>query len=228
MAQPADDGRRVRVRAAVGRRRCHSGLDELRLAELALAALVADIGTALLKTSLTRKPGPLSKDERRRMQEHPRLGADARGSLLTVAPMVPRVAEEHHERYDGRGYPDRLRGTRIAAEAQIVAVIQRYLAATTVRPHRPGLAPHEASEVVLSGTMDPAILEAFREGVAIYPAGSLVRLSSGLGGRVVAGGMSTRPTIEILWGEAGEPVVPHQIDMMLEHVTFVTALNLNL
>ncbi len=206
------------------------GWDEQRLAELALAALVADIGMSFLRSDLTLKPGPLSADERRRLRTHATLGEEALSFLEQIAPIVPRVALEHHERHDGQGYPNRLRGRRIADEAQIVAVIQRYLAAMAVRPHRPGLPPHEAAEVLMSplGSLAPDVLDAFRTGVAIYPVGSSVRLSGGEGGRVIPGGMPTRPTIEILWDQNGEPVVPYEIDLMLEHVTFVTAFNLPL
>ncbi len=103
--------------AAVG---ANLGWDEERLAELALAALLADVGMSFLRAGLVLKPGPLSADERRRMQRHPDLGAQALAILEEVVPIVPRVAQEHHECHDGSGYPNRLRGNRIATEAQIV------------------------------------------------------------------------------------------------------------
>ncbi len=90
-----------------------------------MTAPLHDIGKIAIPDTLLRKPAPLDDDERKRMQLHPVIGyellQDSRNPLLQVG---ARIARHHHERYDGTGYPDGLRGDEIPIEARVVAVAE--------------------------------------------------------------------------------------------------------
>lgn len=142
-------------------------------------------------------------------------------------PIASTVALQHHERWDGQGYPSGIRGRELLVEAQVVAICHRYLAAIEPRPHRPGISPQEAFELLLtlSGALvSREVLEAFTGSVALYPIGCLIRLSGGAGGEVVPGGHPTRPNVRLLWDEAGQQVkVPRVLALADSPTMFVDA-----
>lgn len=202
------------------------GWDDDVLADLALSALLADIGMLLIPAHLAAKPGRLSRLERREVQQHARLGAELLAPLASVAPLVPLAALQHHERVDGTGYPAGLSGAQIRPEAQVVAVCHRYLAAVAPRPHRPAMPPHEALETLMSegGCLAAGpVIDAFMRGVAPYPVGEVVRLSDGRGGRVTRLGTPSRPVVEVLFDENGEPADPEAVDLARHPSLFVAA-----
>ena len=118
------------------------GLDSREADRVRLAGLLHDIGKAGLPESILRKPGPLTESEWVEVRKHPIIGAH----------MVERAREEdirrwirwHHERPDGRGYPDGLSGEEIPLQARILAVADAYEAMTSTRPYRPELTREEA------------------------------------------------------------------------------------
>lgn len=138
------------------------GCDTDRARRTYLAARLHDIGKVAVADAILRKPGKLSAEEWRLMREHPAVGADvvARiGSLSGLAPII----RSHHERYDGQGYPDGLRGKQIPLEARIVAAADAFDAMTSERPYRRRLALDEARQEMhrCAGTQfDPAVVEA--------------------------------------------------------------------
>ncbi|WP_217912767.1 HDOD domain-containing protein [Miltoncostaea marina] len=208
---------------------CRLGWDADRLAQLAVAALYADIGMTRLDRGLTEKPGRLTDAERAQLQRHPALGAALLAAVGATWPLAAVVAGQHHERWDGAGYPAGLSGERIRPEAQVVAVCHRYLAAVQQRPHRPGLPPHQALELLYTlggGLAGRDVLEAFVESIAIYPVGAFVRLSNGLSGEVLAGGTPTRPRVLALWDPSGDPLAERPvIDLADQPTLFVDSLS---
>ena len=110
------------------------GVAEARLPPLCRAALLHDIGKRYVPRSVLDKPGPLASDERQLVEGHPALGANilARAGLLLEAVMV----RHHHERWDGKGYPNRLRGEEIPLESRIILVADALDAMTSGRPYR--------------------------------------------------------------------------------------------
>jgi HD-GYP domain-containing protein (c-di-GMP phosphodiesterase class II) len=113
------------------------------------------------------------------------------------------IALQHHEKYDGKGYPRGLRQDEIHEFSRIVAIVDVYDAVTSDRPYRQALLPHEAYELLLAlgnQHFDPAILQVFLDKIAVYPVGTVVRLNTGDIGVVlsVEPGMQSRPTIRLI------------------------------
>jgi putative nucleotidyltransferase with HDIG domain len=119
------------------------GFDAAGLAELEVAALLHDIGKLLVPDSILKKPGLLTPDEHETMAQHPIHGAQ----ILARVPgleVVASIVRYHHERWDGRGYPDGIAGTRIPVASRIVAVCDSYNAMTSDRPYRRAMSANDA------------------------------------------------------------------------------------
>ena len=130
---------------------------------ISLGTPLHDIGKIGVDDAILRKPGLLTEAEFARMREHTTIGAQILGQIPDLAPLVP-IARNHHERFDGQGYPDGLAGENIPFLARLVAVADAFDAMTTDRPYRPAMDTDKAfSEVSrLSGSQfDPAIVAAF-------------------------------------------------------------------
>ncbi len=118
------------------------------------------------------KPGKLDPDERILMQTHTTIGADIlqevarqHGSAVAFLQMAINITRHHHERYDGKGYPDRLAGTDIPLSARIVAIADVYDALRSRRVYKPALSHAAALEVMLQtspGQFDPVLIQAFQ------------------------------------------------------------------
>jgi len=199
------------------------GWEDETLADLALAALLADLGMLMVPQHLRTKPGVLSRLERRELENHTRLGADAPQPVARVSPLVPL---QHHERYDGAGYPAGLSRGDIRPEAQEVAVCHRYMAAVSARNYREGVPLYQAMELMQTlgdALAAQSIVTAFIGAIAIYPVGTQVRLSDGRVGRVRDVGSAGRPTLEILFDERGESVEPVFEDLVMNPTLFIAA-----
>jgi putative nucleotidyltransferase with HDIG domain len=123
------------------------GLPDSELERLKLGATLHDIGKIAVPDDILRKPAALAPEELAIMQRHTVDGAAIVGRIASLAPVLA-IVRSHHERMDGRGYPDGLTGDRIPLLARIVAVADTYDAVTTTRPYRPGLAPERAAEEI--------------------------------------------------------------------------------
>ena len=116
------------------------GLSQAAQQQLHMAALLHDIGKIGVPDSVLLKPGRLSDEEFAVMATHPDTGARILASVKTLAGILPGI-RHHHERHDGKGYPDGLAGDRIPLSARIIALADAYDAMTTDRPYRQGLPP---------------------------------------------------------------------------------------
>jgi response regulator RpfG family c-di-GMP phosphodiesterase len=140
------------------------GLDGIRL-----GGELHDIGKIGTREAVLHKPGSLTAEEFRQICEHPALGESMLSPLAHESPDVLRIVRSHHERLDGAGFPDGLRGENIPIEARIVAVADAFDAMTTRRPYRESRPPEEAMCELrrVAGTqLDPEAVEAF---VAAFP-----------------------------------------------------------
>ena len=99
------------------------------------AALLHDIGKLAVPEHILSKPGPLSANERKKMQIHAQVGAEIVAAVAFPCPVAPLI-RSHHERWDGTGYPEGLRGEDIPIGARILAVVDSFDAATSDRPYR--------------------------------------------------------------------------------------------
>lgn len=175
-----------------------------RLGELALGALLHDIGKTLVPLNILNKPGKLSDDEFMIMRTHSEAGFELLRKSCAEMSVVPmHVAYQHQERYDGKGYPRGLKEGQIHEYARIVAIADVYDALTSDRPYRKAMLPHQAYEILLasSGThFDSELLQSFLNHVAIYPVGSTVQLNTGEFGVVtsVPSGLPFLPVIQLI------------------------------
>lgn len=141
------------------------GMSESEVEIIRLAAPLHDVGKIGVSDLILLKPGKLTDDEFAIMKSHAALGA----ALLSnghsdVVQAAERIAGSHHERWDGRGYPNRLAGEQIPLEGRILAVADVFDALTHARPYKEAWAVEEAIAEILrqSGTQfDPAVVEAF-------------------------------------------------------------------
>ena len=133
------------------------------LATLEQGALLHDIGKIGIPDSILCKPGPLTNAEWLAMRQHPEIGASMLSAIPFLQPAVP-VIRHHHERWDGRGYPQGLRADMIPLAARIFAVADTFDAMTSDRPYRRGRSRQEARAELQRGDgtqFDPAVLTAF-------------------------------------------------------------------
>ncbi|MHB8834995.1 MAG: HD domain-containing phosphohydrolase [Candidatus Methylomirabilia bacterium] len=111
------------------------GLTEKQLLNLKLACRIHDIGKIGIAEKILHKPGRLDKDEQTAIEHHPVIGESIIRPLKGLGD-IARIIRNHHERYDGQGYPDGLEREEIALEARIMAIADSYDAMTTTRPYR--------------------------------------------------------------------------------------------
>jgi putative nucleotidyltransferase with HDIG domain len=111
------------------------GCSRERARDVYLAGKLHDIGKVAIPDSILRKRGKLTEAEWETMRRHPSIGANVVSHVGSLARLAP-IIRSHHERYDGAGYPEGLRGAEIPLEARIVAVVDAYDAMISDRPYR--------------------------------------------------------------------------------------------
>src|SRR5580698_10556971 len=141
------------------------GVPEEQIKALRRAGVVHDIGKVAVPDSILLKPGPLSADETETMRKHPVVGERICAPLRTFRLVLP-IIRHHHERHDGSGYPDGLRGDEIPLSAAILQLADVYDALTTDRPYRKASSPQVALEIMDEeaerGWWDRALFDNFK------------------------------------------------------------------
>ena len=156
---------------AVGRR---MNLSEHDLERLEIASLLHDVGKIGIEDAILQKSAVLSPEEFELMKAHPVIGVEILQSIDPLREMLPAV-RSHHEGWNGRGYPDGLRGEAIPLMARIVAVADTFDAITTSRPYQKAYEPHYAAELIteLAGSrFDAKVVTAF---LRAFEGGALLR-----------------------------------------------------
>jgi len=146
--------------------------DDKFLDDLQIAALLHDIGKIGTPEAILNKKGKLSPEERKKIEEHPVLGETILKSIKELEESIKGV-KYHHEKYDGTGYPEGLKGNKIPFIAAIISGADIYDAMTTDRPYRAALSKEEAIAEIKrsSGThLAPQVAEAL---VELYQEGKL-------------------------------------------------------
>ncbi|MFH0799310.1 MAG: HD domain-containing phosphohydrolase [Pseudomonadota bacterium] len=142
------------------------GLGESDIEAIRRGGLIHDIGKIGVKESILLKPGKLTEEEMVHIRTHPARGYEICAPLKSLEPCLP-IIRSHHERMDGGGYPDGLKGEEIPLVARITAVADAYDAMTTDRPYRQGLEGKTALAIfeneIGSGQWDPACVKTFFE-----------------------------------------------------------------
>jgi HD-GYP domain-containing protein (c-di-GMP phosphodiesterase class II) len=195
---------------------------ERELKDLGKAAILHDIGKTKISFKIINKKGPLTDEEFLEIKKHPVYGREILEKNIQISQEILKAVEQHHERFDGKGYPYGLSGNQISKYGKIVSICDVYDAISNDRSYRKKFSPNEAYELILagSGTMfDEKMVKSFKDTFAIYPLGCCVRLSSNVEGYVVRQnkGFPDRPIIRVLYdSETKKPVPFYEIDLMKE------------
>lgn len=194
--------------------------DDDKAKRVGMAAMFHDIGKMQVPISIINKKSKLTNDEIAEIRKHPIYG----GEILRKAGVFPEDVImgviEHHERYDGNGYPFGLAKNEICEFAKIISICDVFTAISADRSYRKKFKPNEAYEYILSNgniMFDMKYVEQFRKNFYIYPLGCHVKLSNGLNGYVVKQnkGFPDRPIIRILRDENKVEVNQcYQIDLV--------------
>ncbi|MCK5197401.1 MAG: HD-GYP domain-containing protein [Spirochaetales bacterium] len=179
-----------------------------RLISLAVAALLHDIGMTKIPDALLKKKENLTPDEIQIIHSHPMYTYKLITKSLKYPDEIGRIALHHHERWDGKGYPDRLYGKDIPISSRIISVADAYGAMLKDRPYRGSMIGYQAMREILndnSRRFDSDILKVFIKSMGIYPLGSLVILNDSSIARVkqVHNEAPLRPSVQILMTPAG-------------------------
>jgi HD-GYP domain-containing protein (c-di-GMP phosphodiesterase class II) len=139
------------------------GLQEDEQSDIYLAGLLHDIGKIGIRDDVLTKRGPLTDEEFRHIQQHPVIGHRILAGLHAIAHLLPGVLY-HHERYDGKGYPEGLRAEAIPLLARILAVADSFDAMNTSRPYRTAIPIERVDQILRNGAgtqWDPLVIDAY-------------------------------------------------------------------
>jgi HD-GYP domain-containing protein (c-di-GMP phosphodiesterase class II) len=195
-----------------------------RALEAVVAALVHDVGMLGVPADVLAHPDVLDSEQRRLVEMHAVVGAGQAASLFPDVHWLRETVAAHHERLDGTGYPNGLKGNNIQPLARLLAVCDVYAAMCVARPHRPARATRTAMADTLllaeQGQLDGHFAECLLS-LSFYPIGSVVELAHGAIGVVVATpgprtdlSSPARPVVALLTDGQGTPLArPHHIDL---------------
>lgn len=181
------------------------GLGRLELHDLAMGAIVHDIGKVFIDKDIINKPGKLTEIEYAAVKLHSTLGFDYIGDKIG-SQQAKQVVISHHEHYNGNGYPFGLAGESIPLLGRIACIADVYDALTSDRPYRRALSPLESFEYVMGQNdilFEPKVVQAFTRKVMPYPVGTCVRLSTDDIAIVVNNyeSSSLRPAVRLLYNQ---------------------------
>lgn len=185
------------------------GYSEEQMLKAGIGGLLHDIGKMRVPEHILNKPGKYTLKEYSIMKQHPENGLSILENAHKISDFSKKVIIEHHERYNGNGYPRGIDENRIHEIGLIAAVSDVYDAMTTDRVYRPAWTPQRTLAMIFQGCdieYSRRIVELFTKHLGIYPVGSFVRLTSGEMGvvtRVDKGSILT-PDVLILFNELGE------------------------
>jgi putative nucleotidyltransferase with HDIG domain len=158
------------------------GYSENRLFEAALGGMLHDIGKMKVSDSILNKPGKYTEWEFNAMKKHPEHGYELVRYKNKIPDLSKKVIYQHHERFNGNGYPQGLKGEAIDEIALIGAVADVYDALTTNRSYRSAVLPNMAIAMLFEGrdkSYSKKIVERFTKQMGVYPVGSFVKLKTG-------------------------------------------------
>ena len=201
------------------------GMDEQSAQSAGMAGLLHDLGKAMIPERILNKPGKLTDAEFEVVKSHPREGQKLLLEADGVGAETIDVCLHHHEKIDGSGYPDRLKGDQISMLARMGAVCDVYDAITSNRAYKAGWDPGESIRKMAEwskGHFDEVVFRAFVRSVGIYPVGALVRLESGRLAVVMELGEKSllEPVIKVFYSTRSDSfITPEILDLARPGVT---------
>lgn len=192
------------------------GWGELLLNVVGEGGMLHDAGMSRIPQWVLEKPGPLTRVEFELVKKHTAYAAKLMSDARIHDPRVIEIVKHHHERMDGSGYPDSLRGNEIPAYVQVVAIADVYEAMTTDKPYEPALSAsvaltrlHKRSDCHFSRQL----VEAFIRNIGIYPLSSLIVLQNGSLGIVISSHEENRlkPVVLLIRDANGKAMYPRRM-----------------
>lgn len=190
--------------------------------QFAVGAMLHDIGKTRVPEAILDKPGPLTESEFEEMKRHVEYGMALLADASWLTPVSLQVVSQHHERYDGSGYPHGLKGDQISEFGQMAAIVDVYDAITSERTYHAAMEPAEAIRKMREWSeqhFNVELIEHFICSIGIYPPGTLVRLESGLLGVVTMHNPADllKPTVRIVYDTKRQcRVAPCELDLSAE------------
>ncbi|WP_287368936.1 HD-GYP domain-containing protein [Thauera sp.] len=186
--------------------------------EIAVGALLHDVGKAKVPDDILNKPAKLTDAEFVKMKSHVVQSKIILQGTPGISQIALDVAAQHHERFDGTGYPNKLKGDEISLYGQMGAIVDVYDAITSNRVYHKGMAPTEALRKLLEWSkfhFNPTLVQAFIRAVGIYPTGSLVRLESRRLAVVQAQNPENlmQPVVKVIFHTRGYYLTPETVDL---------------
>ena len=196
----------------------HIGLDVEQIQELALSGFLHDIGKIKIDDEILHKPGPLNDQEMTIMRDHVYYGTKV---LLEmgIPDSIVRTIGEHHERLDGYGYPEGLRGEEITRFGRMIAIVDTYDAITADRCYKVGMSSKKALQILLKDApekYDEELVTQFVQCIGIFPAGSLVKLNNEKIAMVLKQNPvhATKPLVKVFYSIRGNHYLePKELDL---------------
>jgi putative nucleotidyltransferase with HDIG domain len=195
------------------------GLNDEVLKQAGIAGLLHDIGKVFIPDEVLNKPGKLTEEEFNIVKMHPLKGWEFLKKSNEVNDLTLDVCRHHHERVDGKGYPDKLSGGALTLFARMGAICDVYDAITSNRCYKKGWEPAESIRKMTEwkdGHFDEAIFHAFVKTVGIYPTGTLLKLKSGRLGVVTDQSKKslTKPLVKVFFStHSNAPILQETIDL---------------
>lgn len=197
------------------------GLSTKIINEVGIGGLLHDIGKTLTPPEILNKPGKLTDDEFVIMKRHVIDSHNILQKINGLSQIALNVAGQHHEKFDGGGYPYGLKGNAISLYGQMSAITDVYDALTADRCYHTGKEPSEVLKLLLkwSGShFNPELVQKFIQSVGIYPPGSFVLLSNNHVARVIdIHSNMLRPEVEIIINAKTRKKVPNRLINLAEH-----------
>ena len=205
------------------------GLNSADLKEVGLAGLLHDVGKMMIPDDILNKPGKLTDEEFEIIKGHPMKGWELLHGSPDITATALDVCLHHHERVDGKGYPDNLSGDKLTLFARMGAVCDVYDALTSNRCYKNGWEPADTIRKMAEwkdGHFDERVFQAFVKTIGIYPSGTLVRLKSG---RLAIVFEQTEksllmPIVKVFFStKSNEPILPEMIDLSRSQESIASA-----
>lgn len=195
------------------------GFSKDQLINLGMGAILHDIGKCKISLEILQKPGTLTDSEFATMKLHTVYGCEIIKSAYGLSAKIANIAFQHHEKWDGSGYPIGIKAEAIDPFSRIVTVADIYDALTADRIYKRRVLPHIAAEYIrnnASKLFDPYLVELFITNIAVYNEGTIVLLNTGEVGSVVSSESTScaKQMIKIIANKAGPPVLqPYIVDL---------------
>ncbi len=177
--------------------------------DVAVGSLLKDLGMATINQEVLDKTEQLTPEELASIKHHPEITSELFKGKSEISAFTKALIAQHHERFDGSGYPLGLKDGQIHQIAKIVAIADTYAAMISDRPHRKKYRPYEAIEYIMSSSgfeFDHNMVDVFTKCTVPYPIGTMVKLSGGEKGVVIdlGRGLTSRPIIRLFTDQNGQ------------------------